>query len=74
MFNILLHVSKHIGVYFIQSDTVVIYTIMILIVHLLVVVSGVPRGGLGCSPPPEIPEALQNRAKLNLILKTVKKS
>ena len=30
--------------------------------------SGVPRGGLGGSnlpPPPEIPKALQNRAKLN---------
>ena len=33
------------------------------------------RGGdLGCSnhPPPEIPKALQNRAKLNPIVKTVK--
>jgi len=29
--------------------------------------------GLGCSnPPPEILKALQNRAKLNLIVKTVK--
>ena len=34
--------------------------------------SGVPRGGLGCSPPPQIPMAFQNRAKLNLIVKTVK--
>ena len=36
--------------------------------------SGVPRGGgLGCSnPPPEILKALQNRAKLNPIVKTVK--
>jgi len=30
-------------------------------------------GGLGVqSPPPEIPKALQNRAKLNLIVKNVK--
>jgi len=36
-------------------------------------VSGVPRGGLGFNhPPPEIPKALQNRAKLNPIVKTVK--
>ena len=36
--------------------------------------SGVPRRGLVCSnPPPEIPKVLQNRAKLNPILKTVKK-
>ena len=35
--------------------------------------SGVPRGSLGCStPPPEIPKALQNRAKLNPTVKTVK--
>ena len=38
--------------------------------------SGVPRGGgwFGGfkSPPPEIPKALQNRAKLNPIVKTVK--
>ena len=34
--------------------------------------SGVPRGG-GFEPPPlEIPKVLQNRAKLNLIVKTVK--
>jgi len=25
--------------------------------------SGLPRGGLGCLNPPEIPKALQNRAK-----------
>jgi len=36
--------------------------------------SGVPRGGFGVfePPPPEIPKALQNRAKLNPIVKTVK--
>jgi len=36
--------------------------------------SGVPReGGLGCSnPAPEIVKALQNHAKLNPIVKTVK--
>jgi len=34
--------------------------------------SGVPRGGLGVQPSPEIPKALQNRAKLNPIVKTVK--
>ena len=30
------------------------------------------RGGWGFNPPPEIPKALQNRAKLNPIVKTVK--
>jgi len=31
------------------------------------------EGGVGgSSPPPEIPKALQNRAKLNPIVKTVK--
>ena len=35
--------------------------------------SGVPRGGLRSSnPPPEIHKALQNRAKLSPIVKTVK--
>ena len=36
--------------------------------------SGVPMGGLGGSNPPhtEIPKALQNRAELNPIMKTVK--
>jgi len=38
--------------------------------------SGVTRGkgvgGSNPSPPPEIPKALQNRAKLNPIVKTVK--
>ena len=29
-------------------------------------------GGLGFQPPPEIPKALQNRAKFNPIVKTVK--
>jgi len=29
-------------------------------------------GGFQTPPPPEIPKALQNRAKLNLIVKTVK--
>ena len=38
--------------------------------------SGVPRGGglVGSNtPPPEIPKALQNRVKLDPIVKTVKK-
>jgi len=36
-------------------------------------ISGVPRGVWGVQPsPPEIPKALQNRAKLNPIVKTVK--
>ena len=35
-------------------------------------VSGVPRGGWGVHPPPEILKALQNRAKLNPIVETVK--
>jgi len=34
--------------------------------------SGVPSGGWGVQTPPEIPKALQNRAKLNPIVKTVK--
>jgi len=35
---------------------------------------GVGGGGLGKHlPPPEIPKALQNRAKLNPIVKNVKK-
>jgi len=40
----------------------------------IVIVSGVPRGGLeGFNPPPpEIPKAFQNRAKLNPIVKTDK--
>ena len=37
-------------------------------------VSGVPRGEGGIKPPPpsEIPKALQNRAKLNPIVKLLK--
>ena len=35
-------------------------------------VSGVPRGVSRPPPPQEIPKALQNRAKLNPIVKTVK--
>ena len=40
----------------------------------LTLVSGVTRGVWGVQPPPrpEIPKALQNRAKLNPIVKTVK--
>ena len=33
---------------------------------------GVPRGRGGFEPPSEIPKALQTRAKLNPIMKTVK--
>jgi len=41
----------------------------------VVISSGVPRGVLGVpTPPPEIPKALQNRTKLNPIVKTVKNS
>jgi len=40
--------------------------------------NGVPRGGLGVQTPPppspQIPKALQNRAKLNPFVKTVKNS
>jgi len=35
-------------------------------------ISAVLRGGLGCSNPPTITKALENRAKLNPIVKTVK--
>ena len=34
--------------------------------------SGLPRGCWGSNPPSEIPKALQNHAKLNPIVKTVK--
>ena len=34
--------------------------------------SGVPRGAWGVKPPREIPKDLQNRAKLNRIVKTAK--
>jgi len=39
-----------------------------------VLISGVPRGVLGRvqNPPPEIPKALQNGAKFNPVVKTVK--
>ena len=37
----------------------------------IMLISGVPRGSLGVNPP-QIPKALQNRAKLNPIVKTVK--
>ena len=41
--------------------------------HKMIPVSGVPRGGCwGVQTPPEILKALQNHAKLNLIVKTVK--
>ena len=39
---------------------------------LLVWISGVPRGVMGCSTPQKILKALQNRAKLNPIVKTLK--
>ena len=39
----------------------------------IVTPSGVPTGGFGVfNPPPEILKALQNRANLNTIVKTVK--
>jgi len=39
----------------------------------ILLLSGVPGGVWGVQPPtPEIPKALQNRAKLNPIVKTVK--
>ena len=41
--------------------------------HPSATISGVPRGVGGFKPPPpEIPKALQNRAKLNPIVKNVK--
>ena len=44
-----------------------------LSIYITVSSSGVPRGVWGVqTPPPEIPKALQNRAKLNPIVKTVK--
>jgi len=43
-------------------------------VSLLLSRQWLTEGGFGVSPPPppEIPKALQNRAKLTLIVKTVK--
>ena len=41
--------------------------------YIYIYISGIPRGGLvAFNPPPQIPKALQNRAKLNPITKTVK--
>ena len=54
---------------FFGRDYCILFTISLLC-------SGVPRGGVGLgdsTPPPEITKALQNRAKLNPIVKTVKK-
>jgi len=45
---------------------------LILPEEALSIGSGVPREGLGSSNPPEIPKALQNRVKLNPVVKTVK--
>ena len=49
-----------------------IYLSMCLSTYLPI--SGVPRGGSWevQPPPPEIPKAVQNRAKFNPIVKTVK--
>ena len=47
------------------------YVIRTLPILYLIQTSGVPRGG-STLPPPEIQKALQNRAKLNPIVKTVK--
>ena len=41
--------------------------------QMLAIGSGVPRRGVWGFKPPQIPKALQNRAKLNPIVKTVKK-
>ena len=41
--------------------------------NVIAIGSGEPRGGVGVfNPPSEIPKALQNRAKINPIVKTVK--
>jgi len=37
-----------------------------------ILISGVSREGFGVSNHPEIPKTLQNRAKLNPIVKTIK--
>ena len=64
--------STQITLFFIQYPSKMTYC-PILVYSTLLKNSGVPRGGLGCSnPPPEILKALQNRAKLNPIVKTVK--
>jgi len=39
---------------------------------MFIIISGLPRGGLGVQTPPKILKALQNHAKLNPIVKTVK--
>ena len=49
-----------------------ILNITVYKMHIIHSYSGVPRGGFGVfKPPPEIPKALQNRAKLKPIVKTV---
>jgi len=45
---------------------------IILIVQLLAVAYQGGRGVWDVQTPPEIPKALQNHAKINLIVKTVK--
>jgi len=50
-------------------------TKVMMMMMMMMMISGVLRGVLGVSTPPHIPEilkALQNRAKLNPIVKTVK--
>jgi len=57
-----------------ERSCMFLYCILIVIVMYIFIlcISGVPRFGGVQTPPPEIPKALQNRAKLNLIMKTVK--
>jgi len=57
-----------------QSTTVFTQHMSSIFDELIAAHSGVPRGrgGLDSSTPPEIPKALQNRAKLTPTVKTVK--
>ena len=55
------------------SNPVKVMGVCAFVGHPMIEHSGDRGGGLGCStPPPEIPKVIQNRAKLNPIVKTVK--
>ena len=60
--------QKHVEKFVVNKQQYIIIDIL-----YLPYCSGIPRGGFGVlKPPPEILKALQNRAKLNPIVKTVK--
>jgi len=60
-------------IYYVTQTACISYPNETFLKHILVP-SGIPRVGgvFKQPPPPEIPKALQSRAKLNPIVKTVK--